>query len=214
MQRRVTRSSRTVSSLHDSGTEEPSAPSPKKRIVEPVPVDPVKASIDRLLEKKSLKVSTKYVEDVEKMLKAKLDQILALMTIVSNHRAGLLPESEEYSLKMKEASASLEEFLLFKEDCAAYFSKRFPLAPSEGVDPNLAPPQFNKAEYASHALEEENRMLVTAQSVKRLGGRDLLPLLERRSPLTLPPGLAERLVNKISFSELVNEYVSQNSSSS
>lgn len=212
MERRVTRSSRAITSHRDSSVDEPSVPSPKqRRVIETTAADPLRAAIERKIGK-SLKVPEKFIQEVEKMLELKLYQTLALMTIVSNHRAGLIPEPEQYHHMMKESKTSLEEFLLFKEDCAAFFTKRFPVSPeSSGEGDQPPPPQFNRAEYASHAVEEEERMLVTAQSVKRLSGRDLLPLLQQKSPLKLPPGLAEQLVNKISFSELINEYVSHNS---
>ena len=194
-EKRVTRSGRTVSAPVDVYKEASS--------VEPTSKE--SSGLRSFIQQKfkGSKFSDSFLDEVGRALSVKLDQILSCMVIVSNHRAGLLPDTPpEYADEIKEVSASLEEFLLYKEDCAAYLTKIFP-GPVEGLNP----PVFNKTEYAPHAVEEENRMIITAQSVKRLTGKDLLPLLRGNlSPLIIPPEFASKLVQQIATNEMIAEY--------
>jgi hypothetical protein len=211
----VTRSSRGIGYFPSESQEDGAPPSPKRRIVSSPPRSYealFRQAIDKLAVQagKNGRLSEKYIDTIHGALLQKLDEILRLMCLVSNHRAGLNKPSSKYDNFMKEQSASLEEFLLFKEDCSNYFSKQF----LSSENPQLGQgqrPVFNRAEYASHALEQEERMLLTAQSVKRLGGRDLLPLLGHRSPLVISESLLPRLVDQIVKNELRSEYVSPNS---
>ena len=148
-------------------------------------------------------ISTEFVSEIETAMEGYLDELVRRLVVVSHHRAGLTP-SLTLDEEMKTTSTSAEEFLLYKEDCADYVRKLI-----AGTGPASDPPQFNKAEYASHAVEEEERMTLTAQSVRRLCSKDLVPLLMAHGSLTIPEETAQSLINQIAFNELKSDYISR-----
>jgi hypothetical protein len=176
-----------------------SKPDKSKRSQDPALSGLVKAAIERQIKtlgKTAQKnsVSDEYISLLTDVMERYLEDLLRRMSIVSQHRASLR-ESD-----MGQPSTKIEDFLLFKEDCADYMRKVF-----SNPEFRSDAPKFNQDEYASHALEEEQRMVLTAQSVRRLCGRDLLVLLI--ADKSIPRTSSEKIVNRIAFNELRADYV-------
>lgn len=148
-------------------------------------------------------ISTEFVYQVETVMEEYLDELVRRLVIVSHHRAGLTT-SANLDDEMRATSTTVEEFILYKEDCADYMRKLI-----AGTAPNSDPPQFSKAEYSSHAAEEEERMILTAQSVRRLCNKDLIPLIRAEGGLKVPEATAQTLINRIAVNELKSDYLSR-----
>ena len=166
-------------------------------------MDNIRAAIERRLKAMGRTVSggpsrvvlsDEYVESVQAVMTKFLVETLRRLVLVSHHRAGLT--TGPYS-SMAEYSTKAEEFLSFKEDCAHFFTK----AANDNFPADLVPPVFNQAEYAAHAAEEEQKLLITAQSVRRATVKDLLHLLNE-----IPERIASKVINDIAFMELNAEY--------
>ena len=139
-------------------------------------------------------VTDDFVAAVETSITKYLVELLRRLVVVSHHRAGLTSGPFD---TMAESRMQTEEFLSFKEDCAHFFAK----AARENFPPDATPPEFNQSEYAAHAAEEEQKLLITAQSVRRITVKDLLALLN-----DCPDHISAKLVNDIAFIELNAEY--------
>ena len=130
------------------------------------------------------------------------------LAITSLHRADQLqsPDTGD-EMETSVRSTAREEWLLYKEDCATFFTRSLKNAKdvSNGSEPQpaMAVPEFNQAEYAAHAAEEEKRILITAQSVRRITLRDLLASL---SLIKMPVVIERNIVNFIAFYEVSTEY--------
>ena len=152
-------------------------------------------------------LTEEYVQAVESALNSYVERLIHALVDVSHHRAGVSDRNEgEY---MSEPRATLEEWLLHKEDCAAYFSKIMNQKASTpaSTDPIPPPPEFSKAEYSSHALDEENKRTLTSQSVRRVSGRDLIPLLMADAKqIAMPKSISRKLMNQICAHEINSEY--------
>jgi hypothetical protein len=153
-------------------------------------------------------VSEEYIQAVEVALNRYVARLLSALVQVSLHRAGLTHRDDsEY---MAEPRTTSEEWLSHKEDCCVYFSK---IMNEKTNAPNstekiAAPPEFNKAEYSSHAIDEENKRYLTAQSVRRVSARDLIPLLMAESSrLVVPISIRRKLMNLICAHEINSEYI-------
>ena len=220
--RRVTRSRATTAG--DGGTsidtvtkflQELTKPDATKESTEPPMYETIKSAVEkraRALGRTTtagpnrIMISDEFLSTVEDVVDTYLHRVIEGLVTVSRHRAGCLASDESADFdSMAETSTSLEEWLLHKEDCATYMTRLITGEKREGPIP--PPPVFTKADYAAHAAEEETTMLLTAQSVRRLTLRDLLPLLLCESKVAAcPPVLRTRLVNRIAALELHSEY--------
>jgi hypothetical protein len=126
-----------------------------------------------------------------------LERLLSFLVVVSKHRAGLLDGTSDGGVP----DTALEEWLLYKEDCATYFGRQ--LTALGGGNQQVGPPVFVKSDYQSHAFEEENRLIVTAQSVSRINLLDLKIFLSKS---TMPNHIRQTLINYIAFVQLSSEY--------
>ena len=156
--------------------------------------DSIQSAIEKQLRSggnSKIKLPESFIIATENHLSSFLVQLLQNLVIASRHRAELNPSSID---GMTERDTSTEEWLLYKEDCATHFNRCM-------RDPTTAaaPPVYNKADYQSHASEEEQRMLITAQSVRRVGLRDLLTV-------KLPRRVEQKVIDSVAFQELCSEY--------
>jgi len=170
---------------------------------------------DRVTGHSRLVVSDEYVQACERVMMKYLVSLIRQLTISSLHRAEQLSPDQttvngEDTL-MEETpvrSTANEEWLLYKEDCATYFVRTLKNAKEAAssetqTQPQPAVPVFNQPEYASHAADEDKRLMITAQSVRRIGLRDLVAVL----PCVQMPVVLERnLVNFAAFHEVSTEY--------
>jgi len=161
--------------------------------------DQIRAKVESLSGAK-YRIESEYVDTCRAALEQFLHELIRKLRIVSLHRAGLSSE-ERRGIK----STSLEEFLLFKEDCASYFQKVI------AEDANAREPVFVKQDYAAHALEEEEKILLTSQSVRRINARDFLAILPTAK---IPQCTAQKLTNKAALAELLADYTTRGSSAS
>jgi hypothetical protein len=169
---------------------------------------------DRITGHSRLVVSDEYVQGCERVMMKYLVSLIRQLTISSLHRAEQLrPDQSTVNGEdtlMEETpvrSTANEEWLLYKEDCATYFVRTLKNAKEaaslETPTQPQAAPVFNQSEYASHAAEEDKRLMITAQSVRRIGLRDLVAVL----PCVQMPVVLERnLVNFAAFHEVSTEY--------
>jgi hypothetical protein len=150
-------------------------------------------------------VSPEFVSTVDHVLTMYIRRLLQSLVTVSKHRAGMTDNpNREKSIR----TTDLENWLLFKEDCATYFTKH---NVNTGT-PIPPPPVFNEKEYSAHAREEEAKLLLTAQSVRQISLRDLIPLILSESPaMTCPSGLKQRILDRVCFEEVCTDYRSRGS---
>ena len=134
------------------------------------PQSVVRAAIEKKLIKMS--INEEFSTTVEKLLLKKLSNLLNQMVFLSHHRCTPLVNPDH----------STAAWLLHKEDLAVHYSKNNPSIPA-----------FTE-EYTLHAGEESERNLLTAQSVRRLTLKDLLPFVD------------PKFVNSIARRELISEY--------
>ena len=161
-------------------------------------IDHIKSKIDSLIQEKPVHVENDYLQVCHDLMLECLKQLIEKLRIVSLHRAGLLDAADD-SVGEQKKSTILEEFLLFKEDCAAYLR-----------DPTgKEAPVFVKQDYSTHALEEEDKILLTAQSVRRISARYFLAVL---SMVQIPQPTARKLANQAAVSELLSDYMSRGTS--
>ena len=158
-----------------------------------------------------LVVSEEYIQTCERVVMKYLISLLQQLSITSLHRAEQLNlshiQDEDVTMETPVRSTATEEWLLYKEDCATYFGRTLKNAKdvteTSPAQPTPAAPVFNQSEYAAHASEEDKRLLITAQSVRRISLRDLLAVV----PLVRMPVVMERnVVNFVAFHEISTEY--------
>jgi hypothetical protein len=167
-----------------------------------------------------LGVSDEYILICEKVLMQYLITFIRRLSVVSLHRTEQLSAAslgndgnmmdDDVSARVKKSTA-IEEWLLFKEDCATFFTRALKTAKDSAVatengtatPPLGVPPEFNQPEYAAHASEEDKRLLITAQSVRRISLHDLLAVV---SCVKMPAVLERNLVNFVAYYEVSTEY--------
>lgn len=137
----------------------------------------------------AMHASPAFVDALESALLTFLRSLLRNMSVVSANRA----ELQNVSQSPTHRSTSLEEWLLHKEDCAVRFSKLFHSSNDTSIP--------SKADYSAHAAEEEQRNLLTAQSVRRLSLQDLL------LPESIPERAAAHALACICRAQLSAEYL-------
>lgn len=158
-----------------------------------------------------ISVTDEYIEAVEKAVVQYVERLLGSMVTVSLHRAGL---EGPFPDLMGEQSLLTEEWLLHKEDQAAYMRKILQdkasySPPAQGTAPEAVPPppELIKSDYSTQAQENDEKLLVTARSVRRVTLRDLLPLLASRcQSATIPARLQAGLMNRIAVHEVNADY--------
>ncbi len=175
-------------------------------------------------------VPNEFVHTVEKALNQYCQRALHALVTVSKHRAAESLREDNMDLEGVSTmrNMNLENWLLFKEDCATYFGKVVAAAASESaantsknseqtntsaaVAPkpnaaNIIRPVFSESDYSVHALEEEAKLLLTAKSVRQVSLRDMLPLiLSDSEAIACPSQVKQKLVNKITFGEVCADY--------
>jgi hypothetical protein len=177
-------------------------------------VDTLRSFIDRRIRSLTntrLIVSDEYMQICEQVLVKFAFSIIRQLAITSLHRADQLQDlhtNEDDVMETPVRSTSKEEWLLYKEDCATYFGRSLKnvtdVSGESETQPGLSSvPEFNQAEYAAHAAEEEKRILITAQSVRRITLRDLLAALPS---IKMPVVVERNIVNYIAFHEISTEY--------
>lgn len=144
----------------------------------------------------SLEVDSDFTSICKSVLLEYLSGVLRRLQLVSRHRAGLSAAIDDGGERL----VLLEEFLLFKEDCATYLRKT-----NDGSS-LLKAPVFVKEDYAAHGLEEEDKLLLTAQSVRRINARDLLAVIPL---IKMPHHSASHLINKAAFFELTANFTTR-----
>lgn len=171
------------------------------------------ASLRRLIESRTrpgIITPNEFVHTVDLVLNKYIQRLLHALVVVSEHRAGVNKDNLDPSHR----TVGLENWLLYKEDCATFFGKVMAAAaeskdqsPPAARPSNIVAPVFSESDYSVHALEEEAKLLLTARSVRQVCLRDLLPLILCQSEaIACPSVIKQQMVNKIAFAEVCADY--------